>query len=163
MDCTFKTEMGNFNFRVAAIIKDGSRVLLARNPQEEREFYFSVGGRVKFGESTEEAVLREIKEETGVDCEIDRLACVHENFFTDDNGVPFHEISVFYFLKPNKELFNIASGHKTSGGPTHEEYLIWIDLENSDGLTIYPDFYRTVDLDNLSSGHFISREIKENK
>lgn len=72
MDCTFKTEQGNFNYRVGVIITDGRKVLMARNPNEERAFYYSVGGRVRFGESMEEAALRELKEETGLDCEIDR-------------------------------------------------------------------------------------------
>ena len=158
MDCTFKTELGNFNYRVGAIIKDGRRILMARNPQEEREFYYSVGGRVRFGESAEEAVLREVKEETGIDCEIDQFACIHENFFISDDGVPFHEISLFFFIKPCNELLNIADGHKTTGGPNGDEYLAWIDLDNAQGKTVYPDFYTSEDLDCLSSGHFISRD-----
>ena len=86
MDCTFKTERGNFNYRVGLIITNGRKILMARNPNEERAFYYSVGGRVRFGESLTEAALRELKEETGIDCEIDRLAAIHENFFTCDEG-----------------------------------------------------------------------------
>ena len=104
MDCTFNTELGNFNFRVGIIITDGRRVLMAKNPNDKREYYYSVGGRVKFGESLEDAVKRELMEETGIDCEIDRLACIHENFFTDDDGVPFHEISCFFTVKPDERL-----------------------------------------------------------
>ena len=130
MDCTFKTERGNFNYRVGLIITNGRKILMARNPNEERAFYYSVGGRVRFGESLTEAALRELKEETGIDCEIDRLAAIHENFFTCDEG----------------------------GGPGGE-YLEWIDLDDSDGLTIYPDFYRTVDFEkDREIRHFISRE-----
>ena len=64
MDCTFQTEQGKFNYRVGVIIHSGRKVLMARNPNEERAFYYSVGGRVRFGESMEEAALRELKEET---------------------------------------------------------------------------------------------------
>ena len=46
MDCTFLTERGKFNFRVGVIITDGRKILMARNPQEKRRFYYSVGGRV---------------------------------------------------------------------------------------------------------------------
>ena len=56
MDCTFNTELGNFNFRVGIIITDGRRILMAKNPNDKREYYYSVGGRVKFGESLEDAV-----------------------------------------------------------------------------------------------------------
>lgn len=34
------------------------------------------------GETAEDAVVREVYEETGVRYEIDRLAVIHENFFT---------------------------------------------------------------------------------
>ena len=108
MDCTFPTPQGNFNYRVGVIITNGRKILMARNPNEKRRFYYSVGGRVKFGESLTEAVKRELKEETGIDCEVDRFACLHENFFTDDDGVPFHEISCFFTVKPNEQLLRLA-------------------------------------------------------
>lgn len=157
MDCTFKTQYGKFNFRVGAIIADGRKVLLARNPNEKREFYYSVGGRVKFGEAVENAVLRELKEETGIDCEIERMAAVHENFFTDDDGVKFHEISIFFLIKPNEKLMNIKNGHLTKDGP-NSEYLEWIDLDNLNGKTIYPEFYKYMDFHSITeTKHFISR------
>ena len=136
MDCTFKTERGNFNYRVGLIITNGRKILMARNPNEERAFYYSVG----------------------IDCEIDRLAAIHENFFTCDEGVFFHEVSCFFTVKPNEKLLQIPNGHTTDGGPGGE-YLEWIDLDDSDGLTIYPDFYRTVDFEkDREIRHFISRE-----
>lgn len=158
MDCTFKTDEGKFNFRVGAIIANGRKVLLARNPNEKREFYYSVGGRVKFGEALEAAVLRELKEETDIDCEIERMAAIHENFFTDDDGVKFHEISIFFLIKPNERLMNIKNGHLTNDGP-NSEYLEWIDLDNLNGKTIYPEFYKDMDFNSITEiKHFISRE-----
>lgn len=158
MDCTFLTDKGKFNYRVGAIITDGFKVLMAKNPNERRKFYYSVGGRVKFGESLEEAVLREVKEETGVDCEIERLACLHENFFTDDDGIPFHEVSVFFKIKHNDELLKIGNGHKTSDGPNNE-FLQWIDLNDCKDITIYPEFYKTIDFETDENfKHFVTME-----
>ncbi|MBQ3416373.1 MAG: NUDIX domain-containing protein [Ruminococcus sp.] len=157
MDCTFLSKEGKFNFRVGAVIADGRRVLMARNPNEKREFYYSVGGRVNFGETTQEAVLRELYEETGVVCEIDRLYAIHENFFTDDDGVPFHEISVFFLIKKNDELLNIKSGHLTDKGPKGE-YLRWIDLDDSKGVTLYPPFFRELDLSDKAIKHYLTKE-----
>lgn len=141
VDCTFVTEKGKFNFRVGAVIMKGSSVLMARNPNESRVFYYSVGGRVKFGERLEDSILREIKEETGIDAEIDKMAFIHENFFSDDDGTFFHEISVFFYIKPNEMLFNIKNGHLTDKGPLGE-YLEWIDLSEPLKVQIYPEFFK---------------------
>ena len=69
MDCTFKTKEGKFNFRVAAIIKNGNKILMAHNPDDE-SCYYSVGGRVKMNETVEDAVIREVKEEMNIDVKI---------------------------------------------------------------------------------------------
>lgn len=82
MDCTFKTEEGKFNYRVGAIIRNGNRILMARNPGETRgDMWYSVGGRVRFGETAEEACLRELKEETGL--ELDLSDCADKQIFPD--------------------------------------------------------------------------------
>ena len=159
MDCTFSTELGKFNYRVGAIIANDGRILMARNPRDKRAYYYSVGGRVMFGESLEEAVLRELREETGIEAEIDRLACIRENFFTDDDGIPYHEISVFFTVKMSDALRRIRNGHLTDRGP-NGEYLEWIDVKNS-AITIYPPFFRTVDFGTESGvRHFITHESK---
>ncbi|MDF2557691.1 MAG: hydrolase [Bacillales bacterium] len=58
-------------------------VLMASN--EDTEYYYSVGGGVHMGETSEDAIIREVYEETGIKYEIDRLAFIHENFFTENN------------------------------------------------------------------------------
>ena len=157
MDCTFMTEYGKFNYRVGIIITNGRKMLMARNPNEKQMFYYSVGGRVMFGESLYDAAKRELWEETGIRCEIDRLACVHENFFTDGNGTPYHEISFYFTVKPNEELLQIGDGHPTDQGP-QGEYLTWIDLDNCEDQTIYPGFFKTEDFgQNARFRHFITR------
>lgn len=155
MDCTFVTTQGKFNYRVGAIVCDGRRMLMATNPNERRKFYYSVGGRVKFGENLCDAVIRELREETGIDCEVESLYCIHENFFTDGDGVPFHEISVFFEIKANEKLMNIKDGHKTLGGESGE-YLQWVDLDNKD-ITIYPEFFREYKKGGNHPIHYITR------
>ena len=61
---------GILNIRVGAIIMKDGKILMVGN---DRDYLYSVGGRVKFGETAEEAVVREVLEETGVQMEIDRL------------------------------------------------------------------------------------------
>ena len=157
MDCTFFTENGKFNYRVGAIIKNGRKLLMARNPNEKRVFYYSVGGRVKYGETAHQAILRELKEETSFDCKIHSLYCIHENFFTDDDGVFFHEISLFFIIETNKDILSIKDGKITKDGPSGE-YLEWIDLDHCEDITLYPEFLKTADLDDERSlKHFLSK------
>ena len=159
MDCTFKTEKGKFNYRVGAIIRNGNRILMARNPGETRgDMWYSVGGRVRFGETAEEACLRELKEETGLKLELERLAAIHENFFRDAEGTLYHEISFFFLIKPDERLYSLENGHPTTDGPDGE-VLEWLDLSDCADKQIYPEFFKTTDFSKEKDIlHFITRK-----
>ncbi len=137
MDLTFKTPKGRFNYRVGAIIIYNNKILMAKN--QEVDYYYSVGGRVKFGETAREAVIREAKEETGLRFEVDYLAFIHENFF-EEKGFT-HELSLFYVLKPLDDLAKIKCESATEDGQT--ESLLWIDLNEIANYKVFPDFYQT--------------------
>ena len=78
-DCSFTQDDNRFRYRAAAIIVENDCVLFAGN--ELVDYYYSIGGGVHMDESSEDAVKREVFEETGVFYEIERLAIIHENFF----------------------------------------------------------------------------------
>ena len=152
-DCTFKTPDGSFNYRVGAIILNKTKLLMAMNRRHNQ--YYTVGGRVKLHETSEEAMLREIYEETGVKAEIDRLGFVQENFFKID-GKPVHELSFFYYIKP----FDYAEINFDSikcDGDTEE--LCWVDINNLPDNEFYPEFFKTELLDPSNTlKHIINRE-----
>lgn len=54
---------------VIVVIRRGDRFLLARNARVKRHFFSLIAGFVEAGESSEQAVAREVKEETGLDIE----------------------------------------------------------------------------------------------
>ena len=152
-DCTFKTPDGRFNYRVGAIILNKTKLLMAHNRSYSQ--YYTVGGRVKLHETSEEAVIREIYEETGVKAEIDRLGFVQENFFKID-GAPYHELSFFYYIKPfDYDLINFDS--IKCDGDTEE--LRWVDINNLPDNEFYPEFFKTELLHPSSTlKHFINKE-----
>lgn len=140
-DMCVPCENGLINLRVGAIImKDGQFLMVGnrRNP----EYLYSVGGRIKFGETAEEAVIREVYEETGVSMEIERLGFVHENYFYGDapanSGKLIYEISFYFYMKVPEPLTLKCRSFADDG---QEEYLRWITPDAP--VRYYPDFFRT--------------------
>lgn len=92
MDLTLP--IGDFvlNVRVAMIIKTDKGFIFEKHRDN---YYFVVGGRVKAGESSKEAIKREVFEELGILLKNFYLRAVIENFFI--SGVrKFHEICFVY-------------------------------------------------------------------
>lgn len=156
-DLTLLAEGGYLNIRVGAIIMRNGKVLMAGN--EKSDYLYSVGGRVKFGETAEEAVLREVYEETGVHLEIDRLGFVHENMFIGDSGrvdkLPVYEISFFFYMKAPEDFEPVCMSFAEGNS---KEYLEWIALD--DPRTFYPEFFRK-ELKHPTAGmkHIVTDEI----
>ena len=139
-DITLPCADGLVNLSVGAIILKDGRFLMAGNEREP--YLYSVGGRIQFGETAEEAVLREVEEETGRRLEVDRLGFVHENFFTSDPrlhaGREVYEISLFFYMKTPQDFEPVSRSFTEDGA---REFLAWIDFD--DPRTIYPEFFRT--------------------
>lgn len=68
MDISFAAGEEKFNYRVAAVILNGGKLLAMRD--EYSPYYYLPSGRVKLGETAEQAVIREIQEELHVTAEI---------------------------------------------------------------------------------------------
>ena len=158
IDITLAAGGGYFIHRVGAVIIQDNKLLMIKN--ENFPYFYSVGGRVKFGETSESAVLREVYEETQVRMDIARLAFVHENFFTVDflNHAPGHEISLFYLMNQTDGIEHMKSG--SAGADGGRESLHWLPLDDLSEYHLFPEFFKT-ELKNIDSGgveHFISKD-----
>lgn len=147
-DCGFTEDNKWFRYRAAAIIVEEGYTLFAGN--EKDDYYYSIGGGVHVGETSEDAVIREVFEETGVHYEIDHLAVIHENFFNESTGfseagLDCHEISFYYLMKP-RGTRELASDSYTQGV---KESMHWIKIEDLDKYKAFPTFLK----DYLSSEH----------
>ena len=60
----FRTKVGNtvFGVRATALIVEEGKLLVV----EDEDGFYTIGGAIQVGERTEEAVIREVKEELGV-------------------------------------------------------------------------------------------------
>ncbi len=156
-DCGFTKEKNWFRYRAAAIIVENNCVLFACN--ETDNYLYSIGGGVHLGETAEEAVLREVFEETGVHYEIDHLAVIHENFFYENGGtlkgLNCHEIS-FYFLMKSRGTQELHSNSITQGV---REEMRWIPIKDLDKHKAFPTFLK----DYLSKEHSEIQHIVTNE
>ena len=122
----------------AIIMKDGKFLMVGN---DRADYLYSVGGRIQFGETAQEAVVREVFEETGRDVSVDRLGFIHENYFIGDSpaklGKVIYELS-FYFYMNVPDDFEPASGSFTEDGST--EYLTWAAPD--DERKMFPAFLR---------------------
>lgn len=157
-DMSVPCDDGIINIRVGAIIMKNGKILMVGNKMHP-EYLYSVGGRIKFGETAEEAVVREVFEETGVHMEVERLGFVHENYFIGDSpaklGKLIYEISYFFYMKVPEE-FEPVSNNFTEDG--NEESLQWI--EPGIDITIYPEFFKT---ELLQSENGVKHFVTDNR
>ncbi len=82
---------------VVVVFEDGSIVLVKRKNPPFKGCWALPGGFVEYGETVEEAAVREVKEETGLDIKLTKLIGV----FSDPNRDPRgHVVSIAYIGKP---------------------------------------------------------------
>jgi len=79
------------------IFMGGKVLLLKRSIKPYRGYWTLPGGHVRFGETVNEAVHREIKEETGLDVKINKMVGIYSDPKRDPRG---HLITIAYLLKP---------------------------------------------------------------
>lgn len=139
-DCMVAIDGGFLNVRVGAIIMKDHEFLMVGN--ERQDYLYSVGGRVKFGETAEEAVIREVYEETGVKMEIDRLGFIHENFFYGDDSIRknklIYEISFYFYMKVPDDF---EPKCESVTADNCREKLVWVTTDSK--IQYYPAFFRT--------------------
>lgn len=139
MDLTLKTDMGIFNHRVAAVIVHNNKLLAQKNTKTNE--YYLVGGRIAFGESSEEALIREIKEELKISITSYRPLWINECFFIDE-GKKFHEVGIYYLV----DITNTGFNHFDSSFETKEAERInhyeWLDIDDIENTLLYPLFVK---------------------
>ena len=135
MDLSFKCDRQKFNYRVCAVILSENQILAMRD--ERSPYFYLPGGRVKMGETAEQAVIREVWEELSVTPKIDRPLWLNQAFFTED-----HELCLYF-------LMDISDTDLTQRGPvftltegTHTHTFEWLAFDRLKDAYFYPIFLK---------------------
>lgn len=143
IDCSFVDGNKWFRFKALGILIDNGKVLAVQNSRDP--YYYPLGGGIRHGETAEEAVVREVFEETGIRLEADHLAFVHENLFIGNKnsileGLSCHEVAFYFLMKwiPGSQIIENSKTYDEI-----PEHLIWLEISELNKLDrpFYPEFF----------------------
>ena len=141
MDISFKFDDQKFNYRVCAMIISEDKILAMHD--ERSPYYYLPGGRVKMGETAENAVIREVQEELGVTPKILRPLWLNQAFFKEDvDRLNYHELCI-YFLMDISDTDLLTRGEKftaNEGQRTHK--FEWLAFDRLSEEYFYPLFLK---------------------
>ena len=115
--------MGSILIGVGAVIEDGAgRILLVKHVPERGGFWqgkwICPGGALEPGETIEEGIKREVKEETQLDIDLRKPLPPFDTIVSEDNTVSLHVIYIDY-------LASLTGGELRPGSDIGEA--IWVD------------------------------------
>ena len=126
----------SFHYRVRGILKQDDKFLIMC--VDDAGYYHLPGGHVEVGESSEQAIKREIKEEIGIEVNINKLICVNEQFFAKGN-INCHEL-VFYFMVNAKDKTKVEDVTRIENdkGKICKNEIRWVTAEELKYIDLKP-------------------------
>ncbi|MDR2157663.1 MAG: NUDIX hydrolase [Clostridiales Family XIII bacterium] len=132
--------------RVVIQNEDG-RILLVRQRHEDREIWMVPGGAIEEGESSRDAAIREILEETGLIIHVGRLLW-HVEEVTEDRGQRFVNFFIGQIIGGKAEL----GEDPELGGDQVLDGLKFFSREEISGIEhLYPEYLREEIWDELTA------------
>ena len=158
MDISFNQENQRFNYRVCAMIISENRILAMHD--ERSPYFYLPGGRVKMGETAEQAVVREIWEELGVKLKIARPLWLNQAFFTEEvDGIRYHELCIYFLMdSSNTDLSERRNSFIRMEGK-HTHVFEWLEFDRLKNEYFYPIFLKN-QIFNLPKEFTIRTELE---
>ena len=83
----------------AVVIHEGRVLLIRRGKEPMRGRWLVPGGTVELGETLEEALVREVREETAIDVRVIEPVLVFDRILRDAHAVQYHYVIVDYLCE----------------------------------------------------------------
>lgn len=131
MDFRTIVNQETFGVRATALIVRDGKILLT----ERDGLYYTIGGAIEVGESTCDAVKREVFEELGIEVVVKDLAFIVENFFAEGNR-NWHNIEFHYLVEPLTEPPSQMMEDQM------EQACYWVDIKELADYAIVPTFLK---------------------
>ena len=134
-DCCFSKGNNWFRYRTGAFILHDGKLLFVKS--KFGGYYYMIGGAVQLGETSEDCIIREVREEAGITARAERLAVVTENFFKGKDGIfdgmDCHVLEFYYILR-------MEEGSVIKEVNDEGEELCWLTVQEAKEADIKPSF-----------------------
>ena len=148
-DIIFDVDGVLFSYRVGGVLIKDNKILLTKGGND----YSLPGGHNQIGETSQETIVREFKEETGLDVEPLNVISTYENFWKWEDK-DCHQLCIYYKLKMVDETQELVPNPDTN-----DTKFIWLELEKLKSVNLYPIGISDRILNNVNSNsHFIYKE-----
>lgn len=148
-DILFDIEGELFSYRIAGVLIKDSKILLTKGGDD----YSLPGGHAQIGETSQETIIREFKEETGFDVEPIDVISTYENFWKWDEK-NCHQLCIFYRLKMIDEKQEMIPNPDTK-----DTRFVWFELKELKNINLYPKGIADQIIDNVvDNTHYITRD-----
>jgi len=103
------------------LVKDRQILLVKRGHEPNKGMWSIPGGLIKLGETAEEAAIREVREETGLEVSIGAVAGVFNVIIKDsDSKIKYHYVIIDYFGE-------VVGGMLRPGTDVTDARWFWLD------------------------------------
>ncbi len=132
--------MGHIELIARAVIQREDKILLAHKIGDPNTFL--PGGHIDYGEYSDAALIRELREELGIEAEIGEFMGLQEYQFKDWDGRHHHEINFIYRAETKDEIKSRES---------HLEFL-WCEFDQLEEKMLLPDTLPSLITDYMMTG-----------